>query len=47
MCCVCVQEKMCDGAVLMLLANKLDLADSQSRKVTTQEGQRLAEVRRI
>ncbi|XP_044050479.1 EF-hand calcium-binding domain-containing protein 4A isoform X2 [Siniperca chuatsi] len=38
-----VKEKMCDGAVLMLLANKLDLADSCSRKVTTVEGQRLAE----
>lgn len=38
-----VKEKMCDGAVLMLLANKLDLADSHSRKVTTVEGQRLAE----
>ncbi|XP_070764067.1 EF-hand calcium-binding domain-containing protein 4B-like [Enoplosus armatus] len=39
-----VKEKMCDGAVLMLLANKLDLAaESHSRKVTTVEGQRLAE----
>ncbi|XP_028441317.1 EF-hand calcium-binding domain-containing protein 4A isoform X2 [Perca flavescens] len=38
-----VKEKMCEGAVLMLLANKLDLADSHSREVTTGEGQRLAE----
>lgn len=42
---VCVQEKMCEGAVLMLLGNKLDLAEGHSRKVSTQEGQRLAEVR--
>ncbi|XP_074488860.1 EF-hand calcium-binding domain-containing protein 4A [Sebastes fasciatus] len=38
-----VKEKMCDGAVLMLLANKLDLADGNSREVTTEQGQRLAE----
>ncbi|XP_026221280.1 EF-hand calcium-binding domain-containing protein 4A isoform X2 [Anabas testudineus] len=38
-----VKEKMCDSAVLMLLGNKLDLADGRSRKVTTEEGQRLAE----
>ncbi|XP_029290364.1 ras-related protein Rab-13 [Cottoperca gobio] len=38
-----VKEKMCEGAVLMLLANKLDLADSRSREVTTDQGQRLAE----
>ncbi|KAM8893141.1 EF-hand calcium-binding domain-containing protein 4A isoform 2-T2 [Spinachia spinachia] len=38
-----VKEKMCDGAVLMLLANKLDLADAHSREVNTAEGQRLAE----
>ncbi|XP_067359095.1 EF-hand calcium-binding domain-containing protein 4A isoform X3 [Channa argus] len=38
-----VKEKMCDGAVLMLLGNKLDLADSHNRKVTRGEGQRLAE----
>ena len=38
---------MCDGAVLMLLANKLDLTDGHSREVTTEEGQRLAEVRLI
>ncbi|XP_041794416.1 EF-hand calcium-binding domain-containing protein 4A [Chelmon rostratus] len=38
-----VKEKMCEGAVLMLLANKLDLADSHSRGVTAGEGQRLAE----
>lgn len=36
---------MCDGAVLMLLANKLDLADDHSRRVTAEKGQRLAEVR--
>uniref|UniRef100_A0A4W6DX50 Si:ch211-247i17.1 n=1 Tax=Lates calcarifer TaxID=8187 RepID=A0A4W6DX50_LATCA len=40
-------EKMCEGAVLMLLGNKLDLADGHGRKVTTLEGQRLAEVRCI
>ncbi|XP_059190254.1 EF-hand calcium-binding domain-containing protein 4A isoform X2 [Centropristis striata] len=38
-----VKEKMCEGAVLMLLANKLDLADSHSREVTTDAGQKLAE----
>uniref|UniRef100_UPI0037E7A69A EF-hand calcium-binding domain-containing protein 4A n=1 Tax=Semicossyphus pulcher TaxID=241346 RepID=UPI0037E7A69A len=38
-----VKEKMCDGAVLMLLANKLDLAESPGRKVSTADGQRLAE----
>ncbi|XP_019934329.2 EF-hand calcium-binding domain-containing protein 4A isoform X1 [Paralichthys olivaceus] len=38
-----VKDKMCEGAVLMLLGNKLDLADTQSREVTTREGQRLAE----
>ncbi|XP_031721189.1 EF-hand calcium-binding domain-containing protein 4A [Anarrhichthys ocellatus] len=38
-----VKEKMCEGAVLMLLANKLDLADSRSREVKTEEGQRLAD----
>ncbi|XP_034542383.1 EF-hand calcium-binding domain-containing protein 4A isoform X2 [Notolabrus celidotus] len=36
-----VKEKMHDSAVLMLLANKLDL--SEARKVSTEEGQRLAE----
>lgn len=41
------QEKMCEGTVLMLLANKLDLADSHSRQVTAKEGQRLAEVKHI
>ncbi|XP_056242630.1 EF-hand calcium-binding domain-containing protein 4A isoform X1 [Seriola aureovittata] len=40
---VSVKKKMCDGAVLMLLGNKLDLADRWSRKVTTDNGQRLAE----
>lgn len=45
---VCLsQEKMCEGAVLMLLGNKLDLADNQRREVRTEEGQKLAEVRRI
>ncbi|KAG7245416.1 hypothetical protein INR49_010867 [Caranx melampygus] len=38
-----VKKKMCDSAVLMLLGNKLDLAGSHGRKVTTEEGQRLAE----
>ncbi|XP_041651814.1 EF-hand calcium-binding domain-containing protein 4A isoform X2 [Cheilinus undulatus] len=36
-----VKEKMCNGAVLMLLANKLDLAET--RRVSTLEGQKLAE----
>ncbi|KAM7003545.1 EF-hand calcium-binding domain-containing protein 4A [Tautogolabrus adspersus] len=36
-----VKEKMCDGAILMLLANKVDLSDT--RNVSTVEGQRLAE----
>ncbi|XP_028286264.1 EF-hand calcium-binding domain-containing protein 4A [Parambassis ranga] len=39
----CVKEKMCESAVLMLLGNKLDLVNSHSRGVTTEEGQRLAE----
>lgn len=43
---MCIQEKMRDGAVLMLLGNKLDL-ESHSRNVTTREGRRLAEVRCI
>ncbi|XP_042268066.1 EF-hand calcium-binding domain-containing protein 4A [Thunnus maccoyii] len=38
-----VKEKMCEDAVLMLLGNKLDLADGHSREVTTREGQKLAE----
>ncbi|XP_047451766.1 EF-hand calcium-binding domain-containing protein 4A isoform X2 [Mugil cephalus] len=38
-----VKEKMCEGAVMMLLGNKLDAADGHSRKVTSREGQRLAE----
>ncbi|KAJ4938312.1 hypothetical protein JOQ06_002932 [Pogonophryne albipinna] len=38
-----VKEKMCEGAVLILLGNKLDLADTHSRRVTTSEGQGLAE----
>ncbi|CAJ1056583.1 EF-hand calcium-binding domain-containing protein 4A [Xyrichtys novacula] len=36
-----VKERMCDGATLMLLANKLDL--TETRKVSTEEGQSLAE----
>lgn len=36
---------MCEGAVLMLLGNKLDLVDAHGREVATGEGQRLAEVR--
>lgn len=39
------QEKVSDGVVLMLLANKLDLADSQRRQVTAEQGQMLAQVR--
>ncbi|XP_059917907.1 EF-hand calcium-binding domain-containing protein 4A isoform X2 [Gadus macrocephalus] len=39
----CVQERKCEGAVLMLLGNKEDMANDTSRKVTTQEGHRLAE----
>nr|XP_057931939.1 EF-hand calcium-binding domain-containing protein 4A [Doryrhamphus excisus]XP_057931940.1 EF-hand calcium-binding domain-containing protein 4A [Doryrhamphus excisus]XP_057931941.1 EF-hand calcium-binding domain-containing protein 4A [Doryrhamphus excisus] len=39
-----VEEKMCDGAVLMLLGNKVDLADTQeSRKVITRDGEKLAQ----
>ncbi|XP_035813328.1 EF-hand calcium-binding domain-containing protein 4A [Amphiprion ocellaris] len=38
-----VKEKMCEGSVLMLLGNKLDLADGHSREVSTGDGQRLAE----
>ncbi|KAM7414682.1 hypothetical protein PAMA_019479 [Pampus argenteus] len=38
-----VKEKMCEGAVLMLLGNKLDLADGNSRQVTAREGRKLAE----
>ncbi|KAM6936950.1 EF-hand calcium-binding domain-containing protein 4A [Xenentodon cancila] len=38
-----VKEKTCEGTVLMLLGNKLDLTDNNRRKVTTAEGQRLAE----
>ncbi|KAM4618234.1 EF-hand calcium-binding domain-containing protein 4A [Polymixia lowei] len=38
----CVQERKCEGAIVMLLGNKLDMADSR-REVTTREGQRLAE----
>ncbi|AWP08356.1 putative EF-hand calcium-binding domain-containing protein 4A-like [Scophthalmus maximus] len=39
-----VKEKMCEGAVLMLLGNKLDLVDAHGREVATGEGQRLAEI---
>ncbi|XP_068615337.1 EF-hand calcium-binding domain-containing protein 4B-like [Brachionichthys hirsutus] len=38
-----VKEKMCEDATLMLLANKLDRTDCDSRKVTSEEGRRLAE----
>ncbi|XP_029379110.1 EF-hand calcium-binding domain-containing protein 4A isoform X2 [Echeneis naucrates] len=38
-----VKKKMCDGTVLMLLGNKLDLTDAHGRKVTAEQGQRLAE----
>ncbi|XP_061917056.1 EF-hand calcium-binding domain-containing protein 4A isoform X3 [Entelurus aequoreus] len=39
-----VEEKMCDGAVLMMLGNKVDLADvSENRKVMTRDGQKLAQ----
>ncbi|KAM3609131.1 uncharacterized protein V6R79_009998 [Siganus canaliculatus] len=37
-----VKEKMCEDAVVMLLANKLDLADTH-RTVAAAEGQRLAD----
>lgn len=39
-----VKEKMCEGAVLMLLGNKLDLAHGEANNVTMCEGQRLAEL---
>ncbi|XP_039989653.1 EF-hand calcium-binding domain-containing protein 4A [Xiphias gladius] len=42
-----VKEKMSEGTVLMLLGNKLDLADGLGRKVTTGEGQRLAEQHKV
>ncbi|KAM4553679.1 EF-hand calcium-binding domain-containing protein 4A isoform 1-T3 [Fundulus diaphanus] len=38
-----VKDKMCEGTVLMVLGNKLDLADNNSREVTRAEGERLAE----
>ncbi|XP_067090982.1 EF-hand calcium-binding domain-containing protein 4A isoform X3 [Osmerus mordax] len=38
-----VQEKKSEGAVVMLLGNKLDTADAQKREVSTREGRRLAE----
>ncbi|XP_007556938.2 EF-hand calcium-binding domain-containing protein 4A isoform X1 [Poecilia formosa] len=38
-----VRDKMCDGTVLMLLGNKLDLADNNNREITRPEGERLAE----
>ncbi|XP_056273804.1 EF-hand calcium-binding domain-containing protein 4A isoform X2 [Pseudoliparis swirei] len=38
-----VKEKVGDRAVLMLLANKLDLAGDRRREVKTREGQRLAD----
>lgn len=36
---------MNEGTVLMLLGNKLDLAGKKGREVTTEEGERLAQVR--
>lgn len=45
-CRVTPQEKTGDGVVLMLLANKQDLADGR-RMVTAAQGQRLAEVRLV
>lgn len=45
-CCVTPQEKTGDGVVLMLLANKLDLADGR-RMVAAAQGRRLAEVRLV
>ncbi|TNN86987.1 CD151 antigen [Liparis tanakae] len=39
-----VKEKMGDRVVLMLLANKLDLAGDRRREVKTREGQRLADL---
>lgn len=41
--CFVFQDKMCEGTVLMLLGNKLDLAED-NRKVTRAKGERLAEV---
>ncbi|KAM4733598.1 EF-hand calcium-binding domain-containing protein 4B [Anableps anableps] len=38
-----VKDKMCEGTVLMLLGNKLDLADKNNREVMRPEGERLAE----
>jgi len=46
--CVCVcdwQEKQSEGACLMLLGNKTDLASADRREVTGAQGHRLAEVR--
>lgn len=43
--CVCDwQEKMSEGACLMLLGNKTDLASADRREVTGAQGRRLAEV---
>ncbi|XP_038134119.1 EF-hand calcium-binding domain-containing protein 4A isoform X2 [Cyprinodon tularosa] len=38
-----VRDKMCEGTVLMLLGNKVDLADDANREVMRAEGERLAE----
>ncbi|XP_077453659.1 uncharacterized protein LOC144071989 [Stigmatopora argus] len=38
-----VEEKMRDGVMLMLLGNKLDLADTHCREVSRKDGQSLAE----
>lgn len=43
--CVCDwQEKMAEGACLMLLGNKTDLVAADRREVTRAQGRRLAEV---
>lgn len=39
------QEKMSEGACLMLLGNKTDLASADRREVTGAQGRRLAEVK--
>lgn len=38
-----IKEKICEGTVLMLLGNKLDLLIGESSKVRAEEGQRLAQ----
>ncbi|KAJ3596217.1 hypothetical protein NHX12_002626 [Muraenolepis orangiensis] len=39
----CIQERKSEGAVVMLLGNKVDMAGDENRRVTTEEGQKLAE----